>query len=191
MLTASHFECNSYDCFQQLALCIRLSAFRCPIKNMNRLRFVIAALLVVVPVLAKTPQKANLAPEIQRATQTKFGCEVSIRVKNVSPAAVVLGRTGAAPPKLQSLDIQQWDEKLGWQSVGLGGMFLGMTAVTIAPQQQLEDSFPSAMSNTDGSVRFVRERLSGSAARFERSSTACTNQRTNTKNLCAATIAAH
>ena len=58
------------------------------INNVNRLRSAVAALLVAVPVLAKTPQKANLALEVQNVTQTKFGYEVSIRVKNVSPAAV-------------------------------------------------------------------------------------------------------
>jgi hypothetical protein len=112
------------------------------VKNMNQLTFAITALVVAVPVLAKTPQKPNLALEIQKATQTKFGYEVSIRVKNISSAAVVLGRTGAAPSKLQSLDIQQWDEKLGWQSVGPCRDIPAITVLTIAPQQQLEDVVP-------------------------------------------------
>ena len=106
---------------------------------MNQLTLAIAALLIAVPVLAKTLPKANLALEIQKATQTKFGYEVSIRVKNISSGPVVLARTGAAPSKLQSLDIQQWDEKLGWQSVGPCRDVPPISALTIAPQQQLDD----------------------------------------------------
>ena len=64
---------------------------------MNRLRLVLAAFLVAAPVLAKAQQKGTLGLEILKVTQTKFGYEVSIRVKNVSPAEVVLGRTGAGP----------------------------------------------------------------------------------------------
>jgi hypothetical protein len=161
------------------------------IKNMNRLRFAVVALLVAFPVLARTPQEARLALEIQKVIQTKFGYEVSVRVKNVSPIDVVLWRTGDAPSKLQSLDVQQWDKKLGWQSVGPCRDVPSSTLLTIAPQQQLEDVVPIGDLEHGWSSTFVRERLSGSAARFERSSTACTNPRTNTKTACVATIAAH
>jgi hypothetical protein len=112
------------------------------VKNMNQLTCAIAVLLVAVPVLGKPTQKANLAFEIQKATQTKFGYEVSIRVKNISSVPIVLGRTGAAPSKLQSLDIQQWDEKLGWQSVGPCRDVPAIAALTLAPGQELEDVVP-------------------------------------------------
>jgi hypothetical protein len=77
------------------------------IKNMSRFIFATAAFIVAVSLLAKPSEGARLALEIQRATKTKFGYEVAVRVKNVSGANVVLGRTGAAPSKLQSLDVQQ------------------------------------------------------------------------------------
>jgi hypothetical protein len=107
---------------------------------MNRLTLV--AILVGVPVVANTSRESKLQVEIQRASQTKFGYMASIRVKNVSPSEVALGRTGAAPSKLQSLDVQQWDEKLGWQSVGPCRDVPVMTVLTLAPQQQLEDVVP-------------------------------------------------
>ena len=53
---------------------------------MNQFIFGGAVFLVSVPLSAKTPDKAKLALEIQKTTQTKFGYEVSIRVKNVSGA---------------------------------------------------------------------------------------------------------
>jgi hypothetical protein len=109
---------------------------------MNRLRLVLAAFLVAAPVLAKAQQKGTLGLEILKVTQTKFGYEVSIRVKNVSPAEVVLGRTGAGPSKLQSLDVQQWDANSGWQSVGPCRDVRTTTVITIAPRQQLEDVVP-------------------------------------------------
>jgi hypothetical protein len=109
---------------------------------MNRLKFALVAFLVAFPVVAKTSQKAKLQLEIQRTSQTKFGYTVLIRVKNVSSSEVVLGRTAAAPSKLQSLDVQQWDEKLGWQSVGPCRDVPRMTVLTLTPQQQLEDVVP-------------------------------------------------
>jgi hypothetical protein len=112
------------------------------IKNMNRFIFATAAFIVAVPLLAKPPEGAKLALEIQKATKTKFDYEVSVRVKNVSGATVVLGRTGAAPSKLQSLDVQQWDEKLGWQSVGPCRDVGPIGVLTMTPQQQLEDVVP-------------------------------------------------
>ncbi len=109
------------------------------IKSMNRFILATAAFIAAVPLLAKPPEGAKLALEIQTATKTKFGYQVSVRVKNVSGADVVLGRTGAAPSKLQSLDVQQWDEKLGWQSVGPCRDVPPIGILTMAPQQQLDD----------------------------------------------------
>ncbi len=109
---------------------------------MNRVILAVAAFVVAVPLSATTPDKAKLALAIKKATPTKFGYEVSIRVKNVSGADIVLARTGYAPSKLQSLDVQQWDEKLGWQSVGPCRDVGPIGVLTVAPQQQLEDVVP-------------------------------------------------
>jgi hypothetical protein len=67
---------------------------------------------------------------------------VSIRLKNVSATAVKLARTGTAAPMLQSLDVQQWDETLGWQSVGPCRDVPPRTMITILPQQQIDDVVP-------------------------------------------------
>ena len=109
-------------------------------RDMNRLWVAVAAFLVAAPLLARASQRANLALEIQKVAETKFGYTVSIRVKNVGPDVVLMG-TGDAP-KLQSLDVQQWDDKLGWQSVGPCRDVPATTVLTIAPQQQLEDVVP-------------------------------------------------
>jgi len=109
---------------------------------MNRFILATATFIAAVPLLAKPPEGTKLALEIQKATKTKFGYEVSVRVKNVSGADLVLGRTGAAPSKLQSLDVQQWDENLGWQSVGPCRDVGPIGVLTMAPQQQLDDVIP-------------------------------------------------
>ena len=114
------------------------------IKNMSRLPFAtLAVVLATVPLWGQEPQKQRLEIEIEKVALAKYGYEVSIRLKNVSATAVKLARTGgAASPMLQSLDVQQWDEKLGWQSVGPCRDVPPRTMITISPQQQLEDVVP-------------------------------------------------
>jgi len=72
---------------------------------------------------------------------------VVVRVRNVGNRPLVLAKAGTPlelrrVDALQSLDIQQWDEKLGWQHVGPCNDVAPMATVTVAPGEAIEDSVP-------------------------------------------------
>jgi hypothetical protein len=67
---------------------------------------------------------------------------VSVSVKNKGIQPVFLARRPESEVVLQSIDIQQWDEKLGWQSVGPCSDVAPMTTVRLGPDEELQSTIP-------------------------------------------------
>lgn len=85
-----------------------------------------------------TPEKrAEL--KIEKFQPTSSGFEVTVSVKNTGTARLVLGESGEAKGTLQSLDIEQWDDKLGWQSVGPCRDVVPDTTVKLEPGESLQN----------------------------------------------------
>jgi hypothetical protein len=66
----------------------------------------------------QVPPEKRAELKIEKFQATSYGFEVTVSVKNTGAARLVLGESGEAKETLQSLGVQQWDDKLGWQSVG-------------------------------------------------------------------------
>lgn len=75
--------------------------------SVNGLLVMILMVSIAHSLCGEASRRQNLGLEVQKVTVTKYGYDVSIRVKNVSATAVTLARTGTASPLLQSLDVQQ------------------------------------------------------------------------------------
>jgi hypothetical protein len=97
-------------------------------------------------VLGRVPRQ-EIELRITRFDPASHGFTVVVSVRNVGTRALVLAKTGTPlefgrSDALQSLDIQQWDEKLGWQHVGPCHDIAPVAAVTVAPGETIEDSIP-------------------------------------------------
>jgi hypothetical protein len=77
--------------------------------------------------------------KIEKFRLTSFGFEVTVNVKNAGKTPLVLGESGEAKGTLQSLDIQQWDDKLGWQAVGPCRDVGPASTLTLDPGESLEN----------------------------------------------------
>jgi len=86
---------------------------------------------------APPEKKAEL--KIEKFQSTSYGFEVTVSVKNIGTARLVLGESGEAKGTLQSLDVQQWDDKLGWQSVGPCRDVPSASTVRLNPGESLEN----------------------------------------------------
>jgi len=97
-------------------------------------------------VLGSVPRK-EVELRIKGFDPASHGFTVVVSVRNVGNRPLVLAKTGTPlefgrSDALQSLDIQQWDEKLGWQHVGPCHDIAPMAAVTVAPGGIIEDAIP-------------------------------------------------
>ncbi len=109
------------------------------------MRQLASVLILVVSSVLGTAQAAP-APAvyltIEKVSPTAHGFEVTVRVKNISARPIVLAQSGVAKPVLQSLDVAQWDDKLGWQSVSPCLDVPPSRTRTLAPQQDMQDIIP-------------------------------------------------
>jgi hypothetical protein len=80
--------------------------------------------------------------EIEGISPTDYGYEVKIKVTNTGTRPAVLVLSGAKKPKLQDLDIQQWDGKAEWHSVGPCLDAYTDRTTTLKPDESLEDVVP-------------------------------------------------
>ncbi len=86
--------------------------------------------------------KTQVAIKIEKFSATSFGFEVIVSVKNIGTQPLILAETGWKKGTLQSLDIQQWDNKLGWQSVGPCWDVVPMSTVKLDPGESLQNTIP-------------------------------------------------
>jgi len=82
-------------------------------------------------------KKAEL--KIERFQPTSYGFEVTVSVKNAGTTKLVLAESGEAKGSLQSLDVQQWDDKLGWQRVGPCRDVPPTSTVGLSPGESLQN----------------------------------------------------
>ena len=76
---------------------------------------------------------------IEKITPTSFGFNVLVTVKNTGDRPIVLGESGEAPGRLQSLNIEQWDEKRGWQMVGPCRDLGPISTITLKPNDKIQN----------------------------------------------------
>ena len=90
---------------------------------MKALRIVLALIFVSSTMAGQTALRKQLRVRIEKLSPTSFGFNVLASVTNLGSQPVFLAEAAESIPAtqlvttLQSLDVQQWDEKLGWQSV--------------------------------------------------------------------------
>jgi hypothetical protein len=117
-----------------------------------RLIFLLA--LFVSPALGQNSRPPKIRLTIEKATATPTGYEVHVGIKNVGEQPLILHlaspqapqRAGVPPQSsprvLQSLDVQQFDDKLGWQSVGPCRDVVGEETTTLKPGEELSNVVP-------------------------------------------------
>lgn len=83
-------------------------------------RTLLTGALVGVSICAVGQQggTSDVVLSIQTATRTTSGYDITVKIENVGKQAVSLALSHVNQPIFQSLGIEQWDNKLGWQSVG-------------------------------------------------------------------------
>jgi hypothetical protein len=87
----------------------------------------------------QAPPEKRAELKIEKFQATSSGFEVTVSVKNTGTARFVLGESGEAKGTLQSLDVQQWDDKLGWQSVGSCRDVPPASTVRLEPGESLQN----------------------------------------------------
>lgn len=80
--------------------------------------------------------------EIEGISPTDYGFEVKIKITNTGTQPAVLMLSAGKKPKLQSLDIQQWDGKAEWRSVGPCLDVYTDQTTTLKSDESLEDVVP-------------------------------------------------
>jgi hypothetical protein len=101
----------------------------------------VAACALYGSALAQT-SSPNLKLDIAGVSPTDYGYEVAIKITNVGKQPVVLGLSATEKPRLQSLDIQQWDGKVTWQSVGPCLDTSSDQTTILNPEESLTDIVP-------------------------------------------------
>jgi TonB family protein len=94
-----------------------------------------------VPAVGQQIDAEKVALTIQKLSPTSFGYEVTVKVENAGTQSVSLALSGTTHPT-HSLDIQQWDKNLGWQSVGPCLDVPPDTTQALAPGESFEDVVP-------------------------------------------------
>lgn len=104
-------------------------------------------ILICIPAfgLRATPPR-EIELRIKKIESAPQGFLIFVDVKNVGNSPLVLAKTYAAfgfpSDVLQSLDVQQWDSKLGWQHVGPCHDIAPVTTISFAPGEIIQDSVP-------------------------------------------------
>lgn len=84
---------------------------------MNRAITVFLALFASLPAIGQTPRRDLPQVEIESVSPIPDGFDVSFIVRN-NGTPVFLPRAEVRAVVIRFVEIQQWDEKLGWQFVG-------------------------------------------------------------------------
>jgi hypothetical protein len=111
------------------------------------MRYVALVCLLAISSGASAGQTANppkLSLNIMAITSTPSGFHVSVEVKNLGASSITLqlNPAPAGDPRLQSLAVQQWDDKLGWEYVSPCRDVEGEETRTLSPQRGMQDVVP-------------------------------------------------
>ena len=88
---------------------------------------------------SQAPPEKRAELKIEKFQATWHGFEVTVSVKNTGTARLVLAESGGAKGTLQSLGVQQWDDKLGWQGVGSCRDVPPASTVRLEPGESLQN----------------------------------------------------
>jgi hypothetical protein len=117
-------------------------------------RLVFLLSLLVSPAWGQTSVPPSIRLTIEKATASPTGYDIHVGIKNTGKRPLVLHlaspqapqRVGVAPQSslriLQSLDVQQFDDKLGWQSVGPCRDVVGEETTTLKPNEERSNVVP-------------------------------------------------
>lgn len=83
--------------------------------------------------------KRRVEMKVEKFQPTSFGFNITVTVKNAGTKPLILAEAAGARGTLQSLDIQQWDEKRGWQGVGPCRDIAPISTVRLAPGESLQN----------------------------------------------------
>jgi hypothetical protein len=81
----------------------------------------------------------KLELKVEKFQPTSFGFNVTVTVKNAGTKPLTLAEAAGAKGTLQSLDIQQWDEKRGWQPVGPCRDIAPISTLKLEPGDSLQN----------------------------------------------------
>jgi hypothetical protein len=110
---------------------------------MEHQRFTLALMLFPLLTQGQAVEQKNIQLTIEKFTPTAFGFNVLVSVKNSGKLPVVLAKAaGDKPNTLQSLGMQQWDAKMGWQGIGPCRDVPPSTVITLGPGQIVENLIP-------------------------------------------------
>ena len=104
-----------------------------------RRQFLLIPLAVTVIGYGQT-QPARVEVKIDKISRDEYGLKATVSVRNVGDQTVVFGTDGNET--LRSLDIQQHDSKVGWESVGYCNDVPPVCCVSLQPRQTITNVIP-------------------------------------------------
>jgi hypothetical protein len=130
-----------------------VNMWRIIFKN-DALKTLLAATLGCLCATGQLAVRNPIEIRIEGFKRTSSGYEAVVVVRNVSSQLFVFAEGGDKPGALQSLDIQRWDKKLGWQSVGPRRDLTPTSTVKLNPGQSLQNTVPIHV-HAGGKVRAI------------------------------------
>jgi hypothetical protein len=109
---------------------------------MRALKILLVVILASSMMSGQTALRGQLRVKIERISPTSFGFNVLASVTNLGSQPVILAKGGWEEHALQSLDVEQWDEKLGWQSVGPCHDVGPIGTVALKPNETVQNIIP-------------------------------------------------
>jgi hypothetical protein len=90
----------------------------------------------------QVPKWKRIVVKIEKLSPTSVGFDVLVSVKNIGTEPLILAESAWRTGTLQSLDIQQWDDNLGWQSAGPCRDLVPVSTVKLNPGENLKNVIP-------------------------------------------------
>ncbi len=121
------------------------SSARCrlPVMKPRLLKAIAVLCFLSFAAFGQVPKGKRIAVRIEKFSPTSsFGFDLLVSVKNIGTEPLILAESGWKTGTLQSLDIQQWDDNLGWQSVGPCRDVAPVSTVKLNPGQSLKNVIP-------------------------------------------------
>jgi len=110
---------------------------------MRALKIPLVLILVSSTMGGQTALRKELRVKIESISPTSSGFNIVSSVTNLGSHPVILAK--AADPHrgtLQSLNVEQWDEKLGWQAVGPCRDVVSDLTVSLQPNETIRNTIP-------------------------------------------------
>ena len=110
---------------------------------MRALKILLVLILVSSTMEGQTSLRKKLRVRIESVSPTSFGFNIDASVTNLGSRPVTLAEAaGPYRGTLQSLSVEQWDEKLGWQEVGPCRDVISELTITLEPNETIRNTVP-------------------------------------------------